>query len=144
MVHTTFIWNDLSQMKWRKKNISTFPDQDIISSNIDLWWWYQPAQMAVAKWWDDTRQFFFIHSSFGLPEWEEPQALEQGKGLDNIRGCCDGDGVGLLPPYAVRRMMWTPLSVSMMSLISPTLRAYVASSKGFCICLLPKVPIKDS
>jgi hypothetical protein len=28
-----------------------------------------------------------------------------------------------------------------MSLSSPTLRAKVASSKGFCICLLPKVPV---
>ena len=36
--------------------------------------------------------------------------------------------------------MWTPLSVSTMSLISPTSKSYVASSKGFCIWPRPKVP----
>jgi hypothetical protein len=39
-------------------------------------------------------------------------------------------------------MMWTPLSVSMMSLRRPTVSANDASSKGFCICPLPKVPSK--
>jgi len=37
-------------------------------------------------------------------------------------------------------IMWTPLSVSTISLISPTLSAYVASSKGFCIWPFPKEP----
>lgn len=35
---------------------------------------------------------------------------------------------------------WTPLSVSTTSLISPILRLYVASSKGFCIWPRPKLP----
>lgn len=42
--------------------------------------------------------------------------------------------------HPVRLMIWTPLSVSTMSLISPTLRANVASSKGFCIWFRPKGP----
>lgn len=45
--------------------------------------------------------------------------------------------------HAVRRMRWTPLSVLMISLISPTLSAYVASSNGFCIwpCIPRPAPI---
>mmetsp|Transcript_16605 Transcript_16605/g.66997 ORF Transcript_16605/g.66997 Transcript_16605/m.66997 type:complete len:200 (-) Transcript_16605:1-600(-) len=39
-----------------------------------------------------------------------------------------------------RRMMWSPESVSTMSEISPTAKAYVASSKGFCICPRPNSP----
>merc|ERR1719189_1383374 len=42
--------------------------------------------------------------------------------------------------HFVRRMMCTPESVSTASLISPTWRAKVASSKGFCICPLPNMP----
>lgn len=37
------------------------------------------------------------------------------------------------PPHPVRRMMWTPESVKTGPLMSPTLRAKEASSKGFCI-----------
>ena len=37
-------------------------------------------------------------------------------------------------------MMCTPESVNTGSLSSPTLRAYVASSKGFCICPRPNGP----
>lgn len=37
------------------------------------------------------------------------------------------------PPQPVRRMMWTPESVKTGPLMSPTLRAKEASSKGFCI-----------
>merc|ERR1719507_2312067 len=43
--------------------------------------------------------------------------------------------------HFVRRMMCTPESVSTgASLISPTFKAKVASSKGFCICPLPNIP----
>ena len=37
-------------------------------------------------------------------------------------------------------MMCTPESVSTASLISPTCKAKVASSKGFCICPGPNMP----
>mmetsp|Transcript_4071 Transcript_4071/g.14249 ORF Transcript_4071/g.14249 Transcript_4071/m.14249 type:complete len:245 (+) Transcript_4071:76-810(+) len=40
----------------------------------------------------------------------------------------------------VRRMMWTPESVSMISEISPTSNANVASSNGFCIAPRPNAP----
>jgi hypothetical protein len=43
-------------------------------------------------------------------------------------------------PYSVRRMRWTPLSVSTTSLISPIFKANAASSKAFCICPVPKTP----
>ncbi len=42
--------------------------------------------------------------------------------------------------YLVRRMMWTPESVSTASLISPTGRAKAASSNGFCIWPRPNGP----
>jgi hypothetical protein len=40
----------------------------------------------------------------------------------------------------VLMMRWTPLSVDITSLISPTFSPYVASSKGFCIIPTPNQP----
>ena len=45
-----------------------------------------------------------------------------------------------LQVYAVRRMIWTPESVSTILLNSPTFKANAASSNGFCIAPRPNNP----